>query len=341
MPREADNPSSFLTLFNITEKNSLAYTGDSSYHTLMSEKKNKNTASLGYLFWIAFILLIIILFFFNKSNITSVLEKSGAKSAPVANGSTSELGGNNPAPVIPQINTKKDSSAAPTTGDGSAGASGPTKQDSPQPAAAGTAAAKSSDKPVASTPAVAPAAAKPATATEPAAAKSVPVKAPAEKVTTKTASPAKTVAPAKTQAAPARTASVYFVKIDSDGKVLRQQVTREIPKSDSPLSETLEVLFRGTSSAEASKGLRSLVPTGTKLLSATVKDGVATVNVSEEFQFNQFGIEGYLGQLAQVVFTATSYPTVTSVQFLIEGQRREYLGAEGVWIGTPLSREKF
>ena len=134
---------------------------------------------------------------------------------------------------------------------------------------------------------------------------------------------------------------MYFVKIDSDGKVLQQQVSREIPKSDSPLSETLEVLFRGTSSAETGKGLRSLIPAGTKLLSATVKDGVATVNVSEEFQFNQYGIEGYLGQLAQVVYTATSYPTVKSVQFLIEGQRREYLGAEGVWIGTPLSREKF
>ena len=320
----------------------------------MSEKKNKNTASLGYLFWIAFILLIIILFFFNKSNITNVLEKSGAKNAPTSNGKTTELNGNNPAPVVPQINTNKDSSASSAAGDGSASAA---RQDAALTAKTGTTAAASSAQDTApsaqpATPAAAktPAAKTPdksaeknrAATAEPSAttatpvAKNVPTKAPAEKAPT-----AKSTTPAKTQTVPARTASIYFVKIDADGKVLRQQVTREIPKSDSPLSETLEVLFRGTSSAEAGKGLRSLIPTGTKLLSAIVKDGVATVNVSEEFQFNQFGIEGYLGQLAQVVYTATSYPTVTSVQFLIEGQRREYLGAEGVWIGTPLSREKF
>lgn len=320
----------------------------------MSEKKNKNTASLGYLFWIAFIVLIIILFFFNKSNITNVLEKSGAKTHTSASGKSGELNGNNPAPVIPQINTKQDLIATPPVGDGSADAA------TPKDAGAARQDAGQTDKnanPGATTASSATASAAvpektasvqnktvPAVKTE-----TKPVEKPVEKTADKTAEKAvpakapaeKTPAPAKTQVAPVRTSSVYFVKIDSDGKVLQQQVSREIPKSDSPLSETLEVLFRGTSSAETGKGLRSLIPAGTKLLSATVKDGVATVNVSEEFQFNQYGIEGYLGQLAQVVYTATSYPTVKSVQFLIEGQRREYLGAEGVWIGTPLSREKF
>ncbi|NLX27329.1 MAG: hypothetical protein GXY61_15445, partial [Lentisphaerae bacterium] len=131
------------------------------------------------------------------------------------------------------------------------------------------------------------------------------------------------------------------VTIDSDGRVLRKEVTRDVPRTDSPLSETLSALFSGPNGAESSRNLRSLIPHGTRLLSASVKDGVATLNLSEEFQFNQFGIEGYLGQLAQIVFTATAFPTVSSVQILIEGQRREYLGAEGVWIGTPLSREKF
>ena len=72
-----------------------------------------------------------------------------------------------------------------------------------------------------------------------------------------------------------------------------------------------------------------------------VKNGVATLNLSEDFRFNRYGIEGYIGQLSQVVFTATTFPTVTAVQFLLDGQRREYLGAEGVWIGTPLGRKDF
>jgi spore germination protein GerM len=131
------------------------------------------------------------------------------------------------------------------------------------------------------------------------------------------------------------------VNIDEDGKVIRKEVTREIPQNDSPLSETLQALFRGPNAAESKKKLISCIPPGTKLLSATVRNGVATINVSEEFQFNQYGIDGSLGQLAQIVFTATAFPTVQSVQFLIDGQRRDYLGAEGVWIGSPLTRAKF
>ena len=92
---------------------------------------------------------------------------------------------------------------------------------------------------------------------------------------------------------------------------------------------------------EAKQGLRTLIPPDTKLRSAWVKDGVAFIDVSDEFQFNQYGIEGSLAQLSQVVFTATEFTTVKSVQFLIEGQKKEYLGAEGVWIGSPLSRTSF
>ena len=57
--------------------------------------------------------------------------------------------------------------------------------------------------------------------------------------------------------------------------------------------------------------------------------------------YNRFGIEGYAGQLKQVVYTATTFPTVQDVQILIEGETRDYLGGEGVFIGRPLSRNSF
>ena len=140
---------------------------------------------------------------------------------------------------------------------------------------------------------------------------------------------------------PMRQQRLFFVSIDNEGRVLRQEVLKDIPRSDSPLADALNALFAGPSDAEARLGLISLIPQGTRLLSASVRDGVATVNVTEEFRFNGFGVEGAIGQLAQVVFTATTFPTVNSVQILIEGQRLEYLGAEGVWIGTPLARKDF
>ena len=132
---------------------------------------------------------------------------------------------------------------------------------------------------------------------------------------------------------------ICFVAIDSEGPVVRKQVTRTVHK-DSPMAEAFKLLLSGPSASETQTGCRSLIPSGTRLLSASVKNGIAVLNFSEEFQFNQFGAEGSLAQLMQVVYTATEFGTVKGVQILIEGQKRDYL-TEGVWIGSPLGRNAF
>ena len=137
------------------------------------------------------------------------------------------------------------------------------------------------------------------------------------------------------------TAKLCFVSIDNDGSVSRKQISRTITKNDSPLTGNIQLLLSGPNASERSKGCRSLIPDGTRLLSASVRDGVALLNFSEEFEYNRVGVEGYLGQLMQIVYTATEFSTVNSVQFLIDGQKKEYLGSEGVWIGSPLSRSSF
>lgn len=133
---------------------------------------------------------------------------------------------------------------------------------------------------------------------------------------------------------------ICFVAIDSDGPVIRKEVNRQVAK-DSPLTNAINSLLSGPNAAESKTGCRSLIPSGTKLYSAVVRNGVATLNFSEEFEFNTYGVEGYLGQLMQIVYTATNFSSVQSVQFLIEGEKKEYLGSEGVWIGSPLSRASF
>lgn len=133
-----------------------------------------------------------------------------------------------------------------------------------------------------------------------------------------------------------------FVEIDSEGSVIRKTVKRSIPKNDSPLSTALKLLLEGPDSTKAGeKNCMTLIPAGTKLLGAKVQDGIAYLDFNENFEFNSYGVEGYNGQLMQIVYTATSFSTVKSVQFLIEGQKKEYLGSEGQWIGSPLSRGSF
>ena len=132
---------------------------------------------------------------------------------------------------------------------------------------------------------------------------------------------------------------LYFMMINSDGSLSRKEVVREMKKSDSPLTDAINAIIDGPQPNEGN--CRTLVSSGCRLLGASVSNSVATLNFSEEFEFNQYGIEGVLGQLQQIVYTATAFPTVESVQFLIEGEHREFLASEGVSIGVPLSRSNF
>ena len=104
------------------------------------------------------------------------------------------------------------------------------------------------------------------------------------------------------------------------------------------MTDTLEALIAGPNSEERSRGLMSLIPQGTRILSATVRGNTAYISFSEDFQYNNYGVDGYAGQLREVVYTATEFPNVNNVQILIEGRQINFLG-EGIWIGSPLNRD--
>ncbi|MCL2601639.1 MAG: GerMN domain-containing protein [Treponema sp.] len=122
--------------------------------------------------------------------------------------------------------------------------------------------------------------------------------------------------------------------------ILRSKVSRRLPVSDTPMSDVLRVLVEGPNQDEASRGILSLIPAGTQFLSASVKDGTAFINFSDDFMYNTYGVEGYLGQLNQIIYTATEFPGVTDVQILIDGRPVDFLGV-GIWIGSPIRRGQF
>jgi len=165
-----------------------------------------------------------------------------------------------------------------------------------------------------------------------------------EKETSKTETPKKEEKPKTEKPAATGTTELQlcFVNIDGDGAVVRQVIKRKVPKSDSPLTTAINLLLQGPDTTKsAERNCMSLIPAGTKLLSAKVQGGVAYLNFNEAFEINTYGVEGYIHQLEQIVFTATAFSTVNSVQFLIEGEKRDYLGSEGVLIASPLSRGSF
>ena len=138
-----------------------------------------------------------------------------------------------------------------------------------------------------------------------------------------------------------RNGKLYFIEVDENGVISLQAVTRPIKFRDSPLTQTMEELLNGLLPSELNRELITLIPEETEILSVRVENKVAYINFNEAFRFNSLGLEGYIAQLKQIVYTTTEFPTVDSVQILIEGKSYEYLGPEGVFIGKPLSRSSF
>ncbi len=139
-----------------------------------------------------------------------------------------------------------------------------------------------------------------------------------------------------------RDTKLYFVSVDSEGgNISMISINRRIKYTDSPLTATLEALLAGLTTSELNSGYISLIPDNTQISGIRISDGTAYISFNENFLFNSFGREGYIGQLKQVVYTATEYSTVKRVQFLIEGKKQKYLGSEGIFIGNPLSRNSF
>ncbi len=138
-----------------------------------------------------------------------------------------------------------------------------------------------------------------------------------------------------------RRSALYFVQVDDEGTIHMRRVDRPVYYIDSPLTETMRALIAGLLPEEIDKGYLSLIPADTKIISIVVKDDTATLNFNESFRFNPFGPEGYIAQLEQIVYTATEFPTVKRVRFLIDGKSYTYLSPEGIDISKPLTRASF
>lgn len=132
---------------------------------------------------------------------------------------------------------------------------------------------------------------------------------------------------------------LYFLKTVGDESSIVTGAIRNIHYSDLPLAASIKQLLLKPNAMEMNNGFFTLIPENSVLLSIEVTDKIAYLNFNEDFQFNSLGREGYLAQVKQIVYTATEIEGVDKVQILIEGKRLEFLGADGIYIGEPLSRE--
>jgi spore germination protein GerM len=126
-------------------------------------------------------------------------------------------------------------------------------------------------------------------------------------------------------------ASLYFVRIDGEnGSVRPVPVARSVQYRDSPITRTFEALLKGPTDEERDKGIISLIPDGTRLLSAKFDDGHLTLDFSHHFEENYTGSEAILLELSQVILTSFGFDQVTRVSIRIEGKQKRYITGEGI-----------
>lgn len=110
--------------------------------------------------------------------------------------------------------------------------------------------------------------------------------------------------------------TLYFPLSDASGLAI---VHREVNVTGGAL---IKAAFQELQNPPS--GLDKPLPEGTQLLNASVKDGVATIDLSQEFRKNfKGGSTGEQMTIFSIVDSLTSLPNVQSVQFLLNGQLQD------------------
>ena len=129
----------------------------------------------------------------------------------------------------------------------------------------------------------------------------------------------------------------YFYLDGPMGSAGLVPVAREIPEQLTVGTAALEALLAGPTNDETAAGVASAVPAGSRLLGLAIADGVATVDLSTEFDSGG-GSTSIFVRLGQVIYTLTQFPTVQAVRFQIDGRLVTVFSSEGLIIDSPLGR---
>jgi hypothetical protein len=115
---------------------------------------------------------------------------------------------------------------------------------------------------------------------------------------------------------------------------------RVVPRTQGVARAAMEALLDSGPIRQDYRQISTSIPAGTRLLGISIRDGVATVDLSSEFESGG-GSAGQHYRLGQVVYTFTQFPTVRAVLFQVEGRTVTTFGSEGIQLDGPQARRDF
>jgi Sporulation and spore germination/Immunoglobulin-like domain of bacterial spore germination len=164
-----------------------------------------------------------------------------------------------------------------------------------------------------------------ATTSAPPSSAATPTTVPATITSPATAAPTTTTPPSMIDV------KVYFLRDE------RLVTAHRLVPGPAVLRGAMAELLAGPTDAELADGLGSAVPDGTELLGVDLGDGLATVDLSSEFESGG-GSLSMTARVAQVVFTATQFDNADRTLLRMDGRPIEFLGGEGLVLDQPLAR---
>lgn len=130
----------------------------------------------------------------------------------------------------------------------------------------------------------------------------------------------------------------YFVLGGEPGVTGLVPVLRTVPQTAGVARAAMTALLAGPTRAESSdRTITTAIPEGTTFNGVSIKNGIATVDLSTEFDSGG-GTASMQYRLAQVVYTLTQFSAVKSVVFQVEGQTVTVFGSEGIVLDGPSKR---
>lgn len=162
-------------------------------------------------------------------------------------------------------------------------------------------------------------------------------------VPTTTAGPVTTVEVTSTTQAEMSAIAYFLLSGPADGGgPFLVPVHRTVTGSEAVLRDALEQLLAGPTADEqaGSPSVSTSVPAATELLGVDLDDGVATVDLSGEFEEGG-GTASMQARLAQLVYTVTRIPDVDSVVLHLDGRPVEAFSGEGLILEGPQTRDDY
>lgn len=164
-----------------------------------------------------------------------------------------------------------------------------------------------------------------------------------EATTTTQATTTTIEAPTTTQPEETGEEVVIYLFIEAEpGFPVVTPVAQSVMAAEGIEGAALQALIDGPTEAQTDQvpALNTAIPEGTRYLGLVIEGGIATIDLSSEFESGG-GTMAMFSRLAQVVYTATRFPSIEAVQIALDGEIVDVFSGEGFDLSEPITRSFF